>query len=68
MTHFTNEYHPSIGTIVGVCEEAWQDRAVQERQAGRYRVWLSSQGSSRERAAERAVRMLAKERPHEALP
>jgi hypothetical protein len=66
MAHFTNEYSPSTSILIGVWEEAWQNRAVQERQAERYRVWLSSQGSSRERAAERAVRMLAK--PHKALP
>ena len=65
MTHFTNEYRPSPGIMVGVWGEAWQDQAVQERQAERYRIWLSSQGSSRQRAAERAVRMLAKERSHE---
>ena len=59
MTHLTNVYRPSTSTMIGVWEEAWQNRAVQERQAERYRVWLSSQGSSRERAAERAVRMLA---------
>jgi hypothetical protein len=68
MPRLINKDRPSTGTIVGVWEESWQGRALQERQAERYRVWLSSQGRSRDRAAERTVRMLAKERPHEALP
>jgi hypothetical protein len=60
MPHLTNTYRSSTYTIVGVWEDAWQGRAVQERKAERYRVWLCSQGTSRDRAAELAVRMLAK--------
>ena len=63
MTRLTDECRPSTRAFLGVWEEAWQGRAAQERKAERYRTWLCSQGASRDNAAERAVRMLAKESP-----
>jgi hypothetical protein len=67
MTRLTNKDRSTARIFLGVWEEEWQGRAEQEQKAERYRTWLCSQGASRDRASEWAVRTLAKERQPEPL-
>jgi hypothetical protein len=63
MTLYHDDLQHGRIEILGVWEEHWHARAVLARNAERYRVWLRSQGFSRDEAAERAVRFLAANPP-----
>ncbi len=49
--------------FLGVWEERWHERAALAWSTERYRIWLRSQGFSRDEAAEQAVRFLAANPP-----
>lgn len=53
----------SSNEFLGVWEEYWHERAALAWSAERYRLWLRSQGFSRDAAAEHAVRFLAANPP-----